>query len=436
MEFGVPLLAVTERGIKMAGTRLLLKNITCPHCWSTIAPSDILWVSASAELIGDFRLGEVQQRFLPSRFNLQGQALDPKNFVCSQMACPHCHLVIPRSHLEMRPYFISIAGAPATGKSYFLTSMIYQLRRTFPTIFHLNFIDADPLMNRLLHQYENLQFLTVNPESLFHLEKTQEQGDQYNSVLKGEETVTYLQPFLFAVSPLAKHVNKGIAEKISVSLCLYDNAGESFLPSTNSDRASLPVTRHLGKSHCIFFLFDPTQDRRFRDRCQHLSTDPQITKQYSETALSRQDMVLAELIRRTRNYTNLGTTEKYQNPVIIVVTKLDAWQKLLPELDLSLPWKNFKTNIPLSLSLSKIQTVSTLVRNLLLEIAPEMVGMVEGFANDVTYIPVSATGGPPEINATTKIPEFRAKNIKPLWAEVPALYAMARSSYGIISVEG
>ncbi len=37
--------------------------------------------------------------------------------------------------LEMEPLFVSILGAPASGKSYFLTAMTWQLRRTLPTPF-------------------------------------------------------------------------------------------------------------------------------------------------------------------------------------------------------------------------------------------------------------------------------------------------------------
>jgi hypothetical protein len=34
--------------------------------------------------------------------------------------------------LEMEPLFLSILGAPASGKSYFLTAMTWQLRQALP----------------------------------------------------------------------------------------------------------------------------------------------------------------------------------------------------------------------------------------------------------------------------------------------------------------
>lgn len=101
-------------------------RITCPHCWHAFAPEDSFWVSLHPELLGDARLGDdAQQRFLPSRFNAAGNAIDPRGMVCQEMACPQCHLVIPRTCYEMSPLFVSIMGNPSCGKSYFLASMTW-----------------------------------------------------------------------------------------------------------------------------------------------------------------------------------------------------------------------------------------------------------------------------------------------------------------------
>ena len=52
---------------------------------------------------------------------------------------------VPRALLEMKPVFLSILGAPASGKSYFLASMTWRLRQLLPRQFALNFGDADPV---------------------------------------------------------------------------------------------------------------------------------------------------------------------------------------------------------------------------------------------------------------------------------------------------
>ena len=423
----------------MSNQRKLLRNITCPHCWETFTPAEALWISASPDLMDDFRVGDMaQQRFLPSRFDVDGRAIDRRGMACKAVACPHCHLSVPLSHFEMRPYFISIAGAPASGKSYFLAGMVWQLRRILPKVFQMGFNDADPQMNVRLHEYETSQFLNDDVTRLHKIAKTEVQGDLYNTVQIGGQSVTYPQPFLFALSPLPGHPNINKSQKIASSLCLYDNAGESYLPTERADTATLPVTRHLGKSNCIFFLFDPTQDNRFRVKCRSFSLDPQITNDHpSDFRRSplRQEMVLSEMIIRTRNYSHFSMNSRYTNSVVIIVTKMDAWRNLIPNLDLRQPWDELREGGLSILNLKRIQAVSNPVRKMLLDVTPEIVGAIEQFAADVIYIPVSATGGPPEINQQTGESGFRTENIRPVWVEVPMLYALARSTYGIIPIQ-
>ena len=75
----------------------LLKRTTCPHCWHGFPPEDVLWVSAHSDLMGDPPLGpEHQQCFRPTRFGLEGNARDSHGVPCTALACPNCHLPIPR----------------------------------------------------------------------------------------------------------------------------------------------------------------------------------------------------------------------------------------------------------------------------------------------------------------------------------------------------
>src|SRR5437667_12620553 len=108
-----------------AVAQTLLRRTTCPHCWTKFAPADVLWISRHSDLLGDPRLGrEEQQRFLPTRFDLDGNALDAKGFVCQNLACPKCHLSVPRALLETEPLCISILGTPACGKAYSLPARL------------------------------------------------------------------------------------------------------------------------------------------------------------------------------------------------------------------------------------------------------------------------------------------------------------------------
>ena len=144
----------------------LRSRVTCPHCWNEFPPDRALWIAQHPDLVGDPRLGADQpQRFLPTRFNVQGAAIDSRGFACHGLACPNCHLAVPRSMFEMRPMFLSILGSPASGKSYFLAAMTWRLRSVLPKYFAVGFNDADPALNHRLHEYESLQFLNPNQES-------------------------------------------------------------------------------------------------------------------------------------------------------------------------------------------------------------------------------------------------------------------------------
>src|SRR5690606_23716540 len=222
----------------------LRTRVTCPHCWESFAPEDVLWISQHPSLIDDPRLGSSHQlRFLPSRFDVDGNAIDPEGFICHELACPKCHLVIPRVLLELPAQFFSIAGTPSCGKSYFLALMTWQMRRQAHKYFQLSFNHADPTINRILNHYEEMQFYNPDRDSIVKLAKTEEQGDLYDSVRYGEQIVNYPRPFMFAVRPLNDHPRAADAEKVSRAFCLYDNAGESFEPG--KDTLANPVTRHL-----------------------------------------------------------------------------------------------------------------------------------------------------------------------------------------------
>ena len=81
----------------------------------------------------------------------------------------------------------------------------------------------------------------------------------------GSRRSTYPRPFLFTMQPQDGHPG-GDPARLARMLCLYDNAGEHFQPG--QDTATSPVTRHLARSRAILFLFDPTQDPRFRAVCR------------------------------------------------------------------------------------------------------------------------------------------------------------------------
>jgi hypothetical protein len=408
----------------------ILRRATCPHCWTTFPTEEVLWISAHADLLGDPRLGPEQlQRFVPTRFTLEGNALDAKGFVCHALACPRCHLFLPRALVETEPVFVSILGMPACGKSFFLTAMTWELRQVLPQQFALSFADADPTSNRNLNDYEELLFLNPRSDELIPLadliRKTELQGELYDTVMYGNQSVSYPRPFLFLLQPQEGHLGYGGNHRQGRVLCLYDNAGEHFQPGRDS--TSSPVTQHLARSRLLMFLFDPTQDQRFRKKC--LEGDNAAAGILGNRS-SRQEAVLHEAAARVRRYTGLPHNVKHTRPLIVVVTKHDAWRHLLGDQDMAEPW--IKSGSIVGLDLDKVERRSQEVRELMMRLCPEIVTAAESFAHQVGYVPVSALGSTPVPDAQTGNLAVRPRDIQPTWATVPLLYGLCRWLPGTI----
>ena len=395
-------------------------------------------MSSHPALNGDARLGaECQRRFLPTRFDVSGNALDSHGSVCSELACPKCHLVIPRAMFEMRSLFYSILGSPGSGKSHLIATTTWTLRKTMGRNFHLSFSDADPDSNRVLNQSEERLFFNENPNELTTLPKTEKEGELYDPVRFGDQTFWYPRPFVFSVQPMPSHPQGDNVAEMSRAICLYDNAGEHFLPGGRSSIS--PATQHLTVSSGLIFLFDPTQHVRFREACKGISNDPQITT----AGLSfRQDQVMLEAANRIRTQASLSQNEKYKRPIVVAMTKLDAWRGLL---DASferraaafgeiLQRRKHKDSeaIETVLNHRRIKQVSLDLRELMLRYAPEFVNAAESFAEDVTYVPVSALGHAPTLEAETGRFGVRPGSISPQWAELPLLYLLSLTSGGLI----
>lgn len=70
-------------------------EFTCPVCWVKFDRGNLMNIGVHASLRGDPVLGEEHmQRFLASRFNDRGQAIDAMGVAAPENACPHCRLPV------------------------------------------------------------------------------------------------------------------------------------------------------------------------------------------------------------------------------------------------------------------------------------------------------------------------------------------------------
>jgi hypothetical protein len=398
-----------------------------------LEPADLLWISSHPDLRGDPYLGsDALKRFLPSRFDVEGFAIDAKGLRCQSLACPKCHQRIPRILVEIKPTFISILGAPASGKSYFIASCVWEIRKRLRQ-FRVSFVDADPVANQIISRYEQKLFLNEQPDQFVALPKTELEGELYQLVNYGDRQELYSRPFVFSMRPESDHValrRTSDVRVISRALCLYDNAGEHFQPSVESELS--PATDHLALSEALLYVFDPLQHPRFRARCREFSRDPQLSDEFR---CYRQDEVLLEAAKRIRQKANLPQHERIRQPLVVIVNKYDAWGSLLSEVDLHTcdPFRRLADGT-FGLDLQLISRVSQQTRSLLESTAPEIVAACDSFGSDVTFIPASPQGCSPErqqLGGSVAL-GVRPSHIAPIWADVPLLYGLSKAKCNLV----
>jgi hypothetical protein len=291
------------------------------------------------------------------------------------------------------------------------------------------FTDADPTSNRMLNAWEESLFLNpdeTRPIPLGHLiRKTELQGELYDTVAYGQQTVSYPRPFLFTIRPQKGHSHAD-SSRLARMLCLYDNAGEHFQPG--QDTTSSPVTRHLARSRSVMFLFDPTQDPRFRAACHGTSAGDGAAQHAGR--LSRQETILNEAAARIRRHAGLPHSAPYDRPLVVVLSKLDEWNHLLDTDGGGDPWRT--QGGVTGVDMDRVDHLSGLLRRILLHYCPETVAAAEAFARDVTYIAVSSLG--PEIrqDPASGLPAIRPADIQPTWVTTPLLYCISRASSRLI----
>ena len=397
--------------------------ITCPHCWKRFDFKEINYISRHLDLLGDPILGsDAQKRFLPLKFSAHGMAIDERGMECPEMACPHCHLKIPESVVDLPCSIFSIVGAPSSGKSYLLTSMLWQIRKSLPQYFEYNIGDVDASFNSVINEYESLLFMNNHPDQPVALPKTELQGSGYtNQIMLNGFPVDLPKPFIFALTPKPAHPNyEKMRKELERNIILYDNAGEHFQPGHES--VNNLATNHLAFSDGIIFVYDPLRDNRMQNMCD--KRDPQF-QQESVNQLA----LFHEMASRIRKFSGLQASDKYRQPLIVAIAKFDVLRESMC-LDIApdgyLKYDGEKMEY--ALDLQYISNVSFLLREKLMEIAPEFVGAVEAFSETVYFVPVSAFGCSPEVIEGPVSAPGRSKTlgivpakIRSFWTEVPFL---------------
>ena len=419
-----------------AWKKKLVPKVICPNCWQSFRPEDVLFIAKHQDLVGDDIAGTNEfLRFKPEHFTTKGEAIDPKGYKTSDMACPRCHLQVAESLIEVAPLFISMIGAPASGKSYLLTTMTWELRRLLPKAW-LIYSDADPVANSALHEYEQALFLNPNPDRPTEIRKTQRDDPRLHrtAIIEGAP-IRFPVPFQFSLWPGPEHPRYAYASQIGRVVVIYDNAGEDFLPGAEEGNSA--VVQHLARSQILLALFDPTQDPRFRAQCS--SDDPQLAHGLRPGAdkpvvLLRQETILREAAVRVRRYLGMSQDQRLRKPLVVVVPKFDIWADQAGVDIETEPYIDGDEDNPMRMDLRRVEATSKILRDLFRELCPEFVATAENLSEVVRYIPVSSLGTSPELVRRAKQTFYgiRPKDIKPKWVSVPLTYCLCKWARGLI----
>ncbi len=408
---------------------LIPTKATCPNCWHEFFGENALHISQHSDLIGDDVLGEyAAKRYTPFevKVNSDGVALDPKGWEMLERACPKCHLQIPVDLLDDRPKFISIVGAPRSGKTYFLNVMLHHLRKSLARKFSFAMDICDSHDKELFSKHEQRLFFADNPKELVMLDKTDEGGNElYNSVTLDGVQVQLPKPFTFTLRSIHGATSGSNPQK-QTSIALYDNAGEQFFFGRANDGQDRS-TRHLGESDAVLFAYDPLLDPEAKSRLRAISKDPQL---FQKKKPARQQEILTAVVHRMRKHSRTPEHKKLKATLAICVQKYDVWKPLLEHCKTRdgvniidhTSIEYFKEHGVAALDTQEINIISYLVGELISDLSPEFAAIAEANFQKVRYFPVSALGqSPVQDGDFLKIAPI---NIQPFRAEHPMLWLL------------
>jgi len=133
--------------------------------------------------------------------------------------------------------------------------------------------------------------------------------------------------------------------------------------------------------------------------------------------------VFSTVVSQLRRLRGLSAVEPIPVPVIVALSKADVWGASV----LGADWDSLVSRRgaigSLDVLLEGATRMSRALRDVLAQVAPEFVGSVEALTNRAWFVPVSALGTDPKIDAEGNS-VLRTSDVRPVWAEVPFALAL------------
>ena len=270
----------------------VFRSIICPYCLDQLNKKDIVYVCPSDPS------KTLPQTWMDNLFERTPLCNCPEcNGRVANTVCNKCHMLLPSGILDYKKYMrFSIVGVPQSGKSNFLTAMMYELMndRKVPFVFEpINTETKNIFQENVNHMY--------NPDFPEPVDKT-------------EEHFEMPPPQLWKITD-----NRNISgtSRSVYSLTYFDGAGEDY------EKLDDTVCRYLNGSKCLFILFDPLALPGIKNKIDRKvftwsGGTSSIIGQQSGGA------IVSDLARYLRNNLRIKENTTIDKDVAIVFSKLDA----------------------------------------------------------------------------------------------------------------
>jgi len=392
-----------------------IKEYICPFCYEYFTLNQVKFriTHESAAPIHDPKLSQYygkptlagpvierkKDRFAPvrDRVVLPRKIKDPNSgLFADEWACPHCHNPLPTYFPDVDSHIISVVGAPASGKTNFITVLLNEIQKNG---FHLG-------LSR------HAQDVGVVDD-----QKTTNKYNKYYNKLyqKGEDlgkTDTRESDHYPLIYELRSNVSRA-GKKKNLFLVFYDSAGEVFSDMSKMQRQA----RYLGNSSGIIYLLDSFQIPDVAKGLISLGVPiPKVAGNFH--------MVLDQIRQVLEKQGKLKLNKPSQLPVAFTFSKMDALMEdhlVPPDFTLREPsyHEQYRVYNP-----EEVKIVSDEVKSLLIRWDQEaLIESVKSMFAHHAYFSISALGSTPKLG---KIDE-----VKPHRVLDPLLYILDQLNFSL-----
>lgn len=270
----------------------LFKSITCPYCLKPLRSKDVTYVCSKNPTKA------IPQSLMDNLFERTPVCNCPECLGrTAGLVCNFCKEMLPNGLFDYKKNMrFSIVGVPQSGKSNFLTTMMYELMNDnrLPFVF-------EPVSDETKRMFQENVNHIYNPDYPEPVDKT-------------EEHLEMPPPQLWKITD-AHDLSKQTRDVYS--LTFFDGAGEEY------EKLNERVCRYLNGSKCLFILFDPLALPGVKNKVER---NIYTWSGGTDTMIGQQNggVIVSDIARYLRNNLHIKENAAINKEVAIVFSKIDA----------------------------------------------------------------------------------------------------------------